>query len=136
MEEMVVNESCKVRLQTRKNVKKVCFVKSYVKPVLTLLTLHKLRENGTYFLLMWSRNNSKLTLTLPLNSEKDGRFSYLACRRSSIRMSSEAIRVATPSKVDSSRMVKTPAVFEDIVSWILSNCRGEYWSIDRRMPFS
>lgn len=93
-------------------------------------------EGWTYFLLIWKRKSSKLTLTFPLKRAKDGRFSYFACRRSSIRISSEAIREVTPSNVDSRERLKTPGKFDDIVICSLSNWRGEYWSMDNRIPRS
>lgn len=46
------------------------------------------------------------------------------------------MREVTPSIVDSSIRLKTPGVSEDMVICSLSNWRGEYWSIESKMPLS
>ena len=93
-------------------------------------------KKTTNFLFIWYKKSWRLTLTMPLKSESEAWFSNWAWRRSSIRRSADARRFVRPSVLLKTSIVKIPALFDDIMRSILSNCRGENWSIDRSIPFS
>jgi len=75
-------------------------------------------------------------MTIPLNNARDASFLNWAWSRSSIRRSADARRFVMPRVLLYTSIVKIPALFDEMMMSILSNCRGENGSIDNRMPFS
>ena len=91
---------------------------------------------GTYFLLIWYKNNWRLTMTMPSNKARDASFLNCAWSRSSIRRSADARQFVMPRVLLCTSIVKVPALFDEMMMSILSNCRGENGSIDNKIPFS
>lgn len=93
-------------------------------------------EKCTHFLLIWYRNNRRLTFAIPLNNVREAWFSNCSWRRSSILKSWEAIRFVIPNVLLKTSTVKTPGWLDDMTKSILSNWRGEYVSSESRIFFS